>query len=167
MATLPNIADLSSYGGIKANYAPVEDPQTEWDAGDRNRMANDVAMMVPVANKAYVRFTTSATTPTLVDHNAQWGNGPSVVPVIARTGTGVFTITFPANVNDQLVGDPLNSANSSHALLIRAVHGSVEGNTFANTARFLVTSPNVLTVYTAASAVANDIAGSTVLVICL
>jgi hypothetical protein len=156
---LPTSASLANYGGQKINFAPVEDPNTEYDQSELNQAFNDVAMMTRTAVRGFVRFTTSATTPAIVTHYAQWGNAAPVTPVVARTGTGVFTVTFPASVTDEL--------GVSQSLLIRASAVHVEGNTFANSARCSATSSNVVTVYTAASGTAADIAGSTILVMIL
>jgi hypothetical protein len=102
-------------------------------------MANDVAMMSRVAAKAIVTMTTAGTgTPTLNAHESQWG--VSVAPTIARTGVGVYTITWPATVTDQL--------GNTQALNLRFVAAISPGGAFAgNILQASVTAPNVVTVY--------------------
>lgn len=154
MPGLPEIDSLATYGGAKQNYSQVENPLTDMDALQWNIAATSMAAATHTVTRGWVRFTTSATVPALIAHDAVWGNGSSVTPVVARTGAGVFTLTFPTTVTDEnLVTHPVN---------IRGAWGDLRGNTFANAARRDVTSPNVITVYTAASGSANDIAGSTI-----
>lgn len=154
MAGLPDIDSLATYGGQKINYSQVVDPTTDMDATQWTIMATSAAGATHTVTRGWVRFTTSATTPTLVAHDAVWGNAPLVTPVLARTGAGVFTITFPVTTTDD--------NNVVHTTNIRGAWGEVRGNTFANSSRRDVTAANVITVYTAASGTANDIAGATV-----
>lgn len=105
MAGLPGIDDLNSYGGVKSNYAPVEDPTVDESADHRNLYAANVAAMTQTAPRAICRFVGHGTTPTDPASNvhfAVWGNGLSVKPTVARTGAGVYTITWPTTITDAL-----------------------------------------------------------------
>jgi hypothetical protein len=154
---LPDVDSLSTYGGAKEDYAPVEDYTTDEAAAHRNLYAANVAAMTHTATRAWVSFVgnaSSATDPASNIHDAVWGNGVSVKTTNARTGTGVWTLTWPTSVTDEL--------GVSHAVNLRRAWASVEGST-----PYLVTvtptSSNVLTVRIFnTSGTANDAAGVTI-----
>lgn len=157
MAGLPDVDALTSYGGAKENYAPVEDSTTDEDAEHRNLYAGNVAMMTHTAVRAWVRLKGHASSPTDPSsnvHDAVWGNDATVKPATARTGTGVFTITWPETVTDEL--------GEEHSVNLRQVVGvNVEGSTLYF-AQATITAPNVVTLYVFnSSAAANDAAGVT------
>jgi hypothetical protein len=105
MAGVPDIDDFTAtYGGAKSNYWPVEDPTTDEDAAVRNLYAMNVAYMTGMCPRAWVRFTGAATTGAmiLVAHQSLWGNAVGVAPTLARTSAGLYTITWPTTVTDQL-----------------------------------------------------------------
>lgn len=153
--TLPDVDTLAgSLGGTMQNYSPVEDPNTDLDAAYDNRARCDVAMMTHTATRAWARITLAATTGAmvLVAHDAQWGNSAPVAPALARTGTGVFTLTWPSAVNDELA--------ASHTVNLRGVHRpNVRGATLYHVLAE-VTAANVVTVRAFNSAgAASDAAG--------
>ncbi len=100
--SLPGIDTLSTYGGKMVNYAPVEDPTTDRDATAANQSYASTAAMTHTAPRAWARITMAATTGAmvLVAHDAVWGT--SVAPTFAHVSTGVFTITWPVTVTDEL-----------------------------------------------------------------
>ena len=157
--TLPDKDDIDSYGGEKSDYAPIEDPTTDTSADEFNALKCSVAMGSRTAVRAWVRFTTHATTPGLVAHDAVWGNSVAVQPTIARSGAGVFTVTWPTTVDDEL--------GESHSLNLQAALVTVNGSTcYFSTCS--ITSANVATVYTFNTLfAANDIAGTTITVFAL
>lgn len=160
--TLPNTATFDTYGVRKSNYAPVEDPSTDEDADDRNEYVNDVASMTHTALRAWYAFVGHGTTPTDATsnvHDAVWGNDVSVKPTPAHSATGVYTITWPTSINDELDVD--YSVNLRHAW------ANVEGSTLYFV-QCTVTAPNVVTVrvFNAAGA-ADDAVGVTISVLAL
>jgi len=98
----PNASSIGDYGMPVSDYVVgVTNAATDQPASGGDQQANDTAMMTRTACKALVQFLTAgASAPTLVAHEAQWGVG--VAPVLARTGVGVYTVTWPASVTDQL-----------------------------------------------------------------
>jgi hypothetical protein len=153
---LPDIDSLSTFGGALANYngQAVVNPLTDRDAGAANIAYMDTALMTATAIRCWCRFTCAATTGAmvLVAHNSLWGNGAPVNPVLARTGTGVFTVTFPSSVTDPLT--------VVHSLNLRAAFAHDLGAPTLYSVRPVVTSSNVITVYTYNSAgSANDLVG--------
>lgn len=156
---LPESAAYSTYGGAKANYAPVEDYTTDEDAADRNRYVSDVAGMTHTICRAWRAFVGHATTPTDPTSNVfdnVWGNDLADKPTVARTGAGVYTVTYPTSIVDD------NGVTVS--LNLRRAWACVEGTTaYITTAS--ATSPNVITVriFDAAGA-ANDAVGATITV---
>lgn len=157
--TLPDSADLATYGGAKTNLSPVEDYSTDEDAGDRNQYVADVAGMTHTACRAWRSFVTSATTPTdpsSAVHDANWGNANGVLAAATRSSTGTFLLTWPTTIVDSL--------GVTKTINLRRAWCSVEGATplFVTAT---VTSPNVVTVrvYSAAGAL-TDAAGTTLTV---
>lgn len=169
---LPDISSIDDVGGAKANYSPVTDPTTDEDAADRNRAFCDVAMMGHTAPRGFVRFVTTngaaPTDPASNVHDALWGSAVGVKPVVARTGEGIWTITWPATVDDELtLEDAALGGGETHTVNVRtaiAQATAVAGVLVHAVAE--VTSANVVTVrgFTAAGT-SDDIAGSTITVL--
>jgi hypothetical protein len=139
MAT-PNSSALGDYGMPVGDYlVEVTDPTTDQPASGAAQQACDTAAMTRTAPRAIVKFTTNGTgVPTLVLHEAQWGIGTT--PVVARTGVGMFTITWPVTVVDELgVSQSVNLRFTDWPAL--------DGVVGVNLATATVTAPNVVTVY--------------------
>jgi hypothetical protein len=156
---LPDSATIDTYGDLKVNYAPVEDFTTDEDADDRNEYVADVAGMTHPATRCWRRFVGHGATPTDPVSNVfdnVWGNDLADKPPAARTGAGVYTITYPTDITDDL--GVVRSVN------LRGGWANVEGSTLYFT-QVTVTSPNVLTVYVFnAAGAANDAVGVTIAV---
>lgn len=93
---------LSSYGGALNDYSPVVDPTTDRPAAGANAAYSATAGLTHTGTRAWARFTWNGTSVTLVAHDALWGNTLAVAPTPAHTGTGVMTMTWPANVQDEI-----------------------------------------------------------------
>lgn len=155
--TLPDTDSLNTYGGELADYAPIEDPTTDRSADAANMAFASVAMMTHTIPRAIVQFAGHATTPTRTTHDAVWGNTSGVAPTIAKTGTGVYTVTWPSSVNDEL--------GEAHTVSVRYPTGSALSST-AYHVQCVATSANVVTVYTfTAGGVADNLAGVQILVV--
>src|SRR5271169_4903419 len=104
MPLLPESSSFDDFGGAKINYSDPVDDTTDRDASEVNGVFCDVAMMSRAAVRGWLRMTLSASTPTLASTtswNTTWKGSTSTPPVLARSTTGVFTITFPTTVNDE------------------------------------------------------------------
>ena len=159
--TTPAIDALSTYGGALVNYAPVEDPTTDRDALAANQAYASCAAMTQTAVRAWVRFVTSATTPTLAvsfPNDAVWPNVFANLPVLTRSAVGVFLLTWPTTVIDAL--------GVTQTLNFRGCYDpNIEGATLAGFANATVTAANVVTVRTFSTAfAASDIVGTTICV---
>lgn len=170
--TLPDISSLDDVGGPKANYAPITDPTTDEDAADRNRIFCDVAMMGHSAPRGFVRFVAvnggAPTDPASSVHDAMWGSTVGVKPVIARTGEGIWTATWPATVDDELtVEDASLGGGETHTVNIRAAFAQATAvSGVLKHAVAELTSANSITIRGfLANGTADDIAGSTITVV--
>lgn len=157
MAGLPDVDTLANLGGTMTDYAPVEDATTDEAAAYRNLYVSNIAGMTQTACRAWRSLVGNAATPTDPAsnvHGAVWGDSAGVKPAIARTGAGVYTITWTATQNDFL--------NVSHTLALRRAWANVEGST-NYWVQASVTSANVVTLYVwlASTGLANDGAGVT------
>jgi hypothetical protein len=105
---LPDSATLvDTYGGPYTNQQPVEDPTTEIDADFDNEALADTAACTRMVERAWVSFvgvtyTSGSQSITVADHDAVWGGGVTVLPTIVQTAAGIYTITWPATVEDEI-----------------------------------------------------------------
>lgn len=154
--TLPDKDTLDTLGGEKANEAPIEDITREEDAEDRNRFVTDVAMLTRTAARCVADVMLEAATVdmVLIEHESMWGAESAVAPTMTRASTGVFRVTWPASVQDEL--------GESHDVNLQRAQVSVRG-----TAPLLhteeVTAPNQITVRIFDLAGAPDDAAGTVI----
>lgn len=153
MAGLPGVDSLATYGGAKVNEHAIEDATAEEDAAERNLMACNVAGSTQTLPRAIRRFIGHGTTPTdpvTGVHYAVWGNELADKPVVANAGTGIYTITWPTTVTDEL--------GETHDVNLVDGWANVKGSTLYHV-QVDITSPNVATVYVfnAASAPNNAV----------
>ena len=104
MSGLPGIDALSTYGGEKDDYAPIEDQSTDLSASHWNLVASNVAGMTHTVCRAWRTFTAGnpPTDPASNVHDAVWGNDVSVKPTVSRSSTGIYLVTWPSSVTDEL-----------------------------------------------------------------
>jgi hypothetical protein len=157
--TLPGTNTFAQFGGTKVDYSQVTDSTTDWSADQISSMAAATAQMTRTAVRGMVRFVAGGS-PVLATSNSYesvWRADTLTVPVIANTGTGIFTVTLPSVVNDPQ-GNPINLNLTSCQVTLE---GSILGVVNAS-----VTAANTITVYTGnSSMVANNLTtGTTVCV---
>ncbi len=167
---LPNSSDLSNYGGVKINYSPLENYQTDFDATILSQVLSDSASSTRTVPRTYFRITLAASTGALVlvSWDAVWKAVTPTAPVLSRTTTGVFTITVPAVVSDQWDAAqlPTPTINNNTVNLVSIYGVQLEGSTFGF-AQASITSANVITLNTGNVAGSpNDLVGSTVNIVC-
>lgn len=107
MALPDQATGADNYGTPYQNERPVEDPTTEPDAGAINEALVDTAACTRMICRARVTFTgltyTSGSQSITVDnHNAVWGSSDGVKPTIVQTAAGIYVVTWPATVVDEL-----------------------------------------------------------------
>lgn len=152
---------LSTYGGGLFDYSPVIDATRDRPAAGANAAYAAVAGLTHTGTRAWARFTLNGTaTPALVAHDAMWGNTIALAPVLARTGVGVVTITWPANVQDEIpIGTP--GYTGPTPLNLRAGWANARG-AVAYQRNLDITSANVATlhVFNAAGTIADTAAAT-------
>ena len=109
---LPDTDDVAVFGGANlVDYGGqgVIDPTTDRGASSVNPLVNDVACMTHTAVRAWVRFApTGTSTPSLVASDTLWagstngGNPNNAAPVPTRTGVGLYVVTLPSTVYDEI-----------------------------------------------------------------
>ena len=106
-----NPRTIDSYGGTYQNEEAVVAPVSEMDAAFGNRIMEDVAQATRAIGMTWFAFyPTTEAAPYTLDANAAvsvsgvWGNGSPAKPVIMKTATGVYTLTWPEEFDDALVG---------------------------------------------------------------
>lgn len=102
------LRSIESYGGIKVNLLDPEVPESEESAEEGNRKAVDLAMFSGTSLFASVMFTPTSTaapttvSPASVTIRSHAGNGSPAKPVITKTATGLYTITFASTWTDDM-----------------------------------------------------------------
>jgi hypothetical protein len=144
--TLPDIDTLPSVGGALFDYSPQIDPTRDRAAAAANVAYADAVAQTHTIVRAWVRFTLNgAATPVLVAHDSVWGNAIGVAPTFTRTSAGIYTVTWPATVVDEIPnGAP--GYQASHTINFRAALGNVRAVATAFDIFCAPTSANVVTV---------------------
>jgi hypothetical protein len=136
---------LSSLGGALNDYSPAIDSTTDREAYGANQTYAAVSGMTHTAWRAWAQFTWNGTgAPTLVAHDAQWGNTALVAPTVARTGVGLGTITWAATQSDEITSPSADGYTGPTAINLRAATGNSEGGTTFYDVKAKVTAPNVV-----------------------
>jgi hypothetical protein len=148
---LPGIATLQGYGGALLDYSPPVDPTTDPSAAGRNPAFADIAAMTHVAPRAFARFALSGTVlaPVLLAHDETWNNGnpANVAPVVARAGVGIYTVTWPATVFDEIPAGMPGSSPAGFPVNLRGGWACASNVADFYDAHVVPTAPNVLTLY--------------------
>lgn len=155
--TLPDADAISTFGAPYSNYGvdPV-DPTTDLSAALFNKMAADVAMMSRMVRRCEVAFVGAASAPTVSSFEALWKAATVTSPTTARTGSGVFTFTFPASVLDEL--------GETHVLNLTSAKAWAEGATAYHCQASATGAVITVNVFDMAGA-ANDAVGATIRVV--
>lgn len=122
---LPDIADITTFGGPFVNLAPVVDPTTDVDANYFNRMLAQLASLSHTAPRAWVKVTIAAGVPTVTDHDAVWGGTVGVIPAVTKTANGTFVVTWASSYND------LQPTPESHGVSFRCANLNAMDNSTA------------------------------------
>lgn len=124
---LPERDGFGAYGGALSNYSDPVDPTTDEDAAWRNLYAMNVAMMthtIPRGARSILGTTGGATQ--IADpssgfvHDNVWGDSSGVKMVGSYVQTGVYFLTAPTAVSDEL--------GVSHNVNIRRAWAEVESS---------------------------------------
>jgi hypothetical protein len=154
---LPDIDDIDTFGGQHVDAHQQEDPTTDLTAAQFDKLSCDVAMSTHTAIRAWVRFigiTYTSGTMVIVptDHNAVWGSGTSVRPVVDQTAAGVYHATWAATQTDQL--------GVVHTLNIRAPLPMTVFGADTLRAKVVSTTANVLTINAFSGGALNSLNGT-------
>ena len=143
--SLPNKNSYANLGGELVDYSPATDPTTDLSAVAMDETRVDVAAMTRTIIRAWVRFSVISGVCTV--DTAGWDgvygvSTPSYKPTIVHTGTGIYTVTFPATVVD--------ARGNSYALNLQdgwCNFKSTSGFYGYYSAHANVTGPNTVIVY--------------------
>lgn len=151
--------DITSFGGVKVDAKPQQNPECEVAASEWNRTAEDVAQLTRSPVKAWVQFESHAWggashTYAAADVTArsQWGTGDGQKPTVTQTAAGRYTIAWATAYTDAL------AASESVALVAAEVacYSSDAADTFYDCRALTVTS-NAITIVTKAGGAAADV----------
>jgi hypothetical protein len=162
---LPAKQDGTSYLGSvigKQNYQalPPSNPLTDQDNTLISPGFVDIANLGQTCPQVVIGFTSATTTGGLVltYYGALWINATSTLPVMVRTGTGVYTFTLPATVSHEYTLAADNISNNITVNIMRATCNPVDTNCSPALAS---ASGNVITVKLFDTTVtASDLAGA-------
>lgn len=146
--TLPSIDSIDTYGGALENYSDPVDPTTDEDAAYRNKYAANVAMSTHTLTRGArsILGTTGGATGVADPssgfvHDNVWGDTSAVKMVASYVQTGVYFMTAPTAVSDEL--------GTSHNVNIRRAWANVDSDD--GTLRVATAKPSgarAITVYT-------------------
>ena len=146
-------ATLSDYGAPYQDVRPVRDPTTQAAAEKYNRMAEDVAQATRPIQRAAVSFLTTATAaPTTVSAGnvtcfTVWGSGSAQKPVVTKTATGAYTLTWTATFDDGLVGvENMEAVAETESVVFTMPIGAPNTRSASGYAKVLTIASNVVTV---------------------
>lgn len=139
---------LGIYGAPYVDATTADNPETDLEADQFNRLAEDAAQGTQTVGRAWVTFTTSAAAPAmlataLVSHNSVWGSGAGQKPTVEKTAQGRYEITYAAAFNDGL-GD------SEAVAFLHPICQAWQGSDIADDlyAEVVTLSSNVITIKT-------------------
>ena len=99
---------IESLGGPFQDEEAIVDPTSEVAAAFYNRKAEDVAQMTGACGFSWFSFITQTSGASVSAANVavsgMFGSGSAAKPTVARTGTGTYTLTWPTEFDDALVG---------------------------------------------------------------
>lgn len=156
---------IETYGGIKVNVLDPEYPEGEESAEEGNRKAVDLAQFSRTSPFACCMFTPSSASapatlsPAVVTIRSHMGNGSAAKPVVTKTATGLYTVTFASTYEDEMV--PPVTEEVTIRIARASYSGTVRG--FAQVTSWTLTAVNIALVNS--SLVASDMsaAGSIIL----
>lgn len=99
---------IGTYGGPKIDATVVSNPETQVSAGNFNRTFEDLAQATRTVQRAVASFTTTTvaapTTVVAASVNVRtvWGSAPAQKPVVTKTATGLYTLTWSPTFTDPL-----------------------------------------------------------------
>lgn len=158
------LRSVESYGGLKVNLLDPEVPESEEDAEEANRKAVDLAQFSRTSAFAVCAFTpSSASAPatllsSTVTIRSHMGTGSTAKPVVTKTGTGLYTVTWPSSFDDEM--NPPVTENIVIALAKANYTGATRA--FAQVTSFSSVAVNVALVNSSLSASDMSAAGSVI-----
>jgi hypothetical protein len=153
--TLPDIDSLATAGGVVIDYSPSIDPTTDRPALGTNQGYADATAATHTNIRAFVRFQPVGTgAPILAvsnGHDEVWGGGSgNTVVAPTRTTVGIYVLTWPTTVTDEIAASVLalpGYSGSPHTLNFRHCWGNSEGGATFYNVECAVTAPSVITVW--------------------
>lgn len=124
----------SSYGAPKENAVAIADPNKYVSAQEYGRLVDDVSQMTCTTTRAWCRFPTALANGAIVPTAgaSHMGTSSAQLPAVARTGTGVYTVTYPASWVDSsgiLKPDGSVAAGQQEDIVFTDSSGAVRGST--------------------------------------
>ena len=106
--SLPESTTYDQLGGTLTDNRPVENPDTDLSAHASNLLRPNTAAMSRTAIRGWFAFTVTllpAPSPVIAssDFDAVYGNSLSVKPFIEIEDVGIYTVTFPSSIIDDLL----------------------------------------------------------------
>jgi hypothetical protein len=93
---------IANLGGPYTDAVPADNPETDLDADNGNLALEIVAQASQTVERARCLFvTTAVAAPTVVaaanvTNRSNWGSGSAQKPVVTKTATGRYTLTYAA-----------------------------------------------------------------------
>ncbi len=111
------------------NALPVGDPRCTETFAQHNRLGDDTAQLTRPAIRGWVLFPTSVAGPGVIaagiSGKSQMGIANTNLPVVTKTGTGLYTIVYPASWTDG-AGTDSTGVGQVEAIILLVASGNVQ-----------------------------------------
>lgn len=157
---LPDKDAISTFGQPRVNRRAVDDPTTDVGAEHFNPIINDISMLTVLSKRVWCAFHYTLTSTMVIDSHDEMWNGVSgyAIPVLTRTGAGVYTVTYPTSVADFVGAAYPGGTATPHNVSLRFGGGQARSTSGTAYSIVVVAVANILTVYLSTGGVLADAA---------
>ena len=138
--SLPSKNSFANLGGQLVDYSPATDPTTDLPASCDDETRSDVSDMTRTVTKAWFGLSVSGSACSIAGngYDATYGNAGIYKPVPVYSSSGVYTVTLPASIVDNL--------GVTRYISLQTGWASYSGSATFGYPTVTVTGPNTVTV---------------------
>ena len=115
--TVPDLDSLSTYGGATIDYSPPWDPRYQKSSQYYCKSLSACAGLTQTMPRALL---TISSAPAVTTSKTLWSNGTGAAITVSTSATGVYVITFPGTVYDDIYSGYPGYMSAGHTVNLRA-----------------------------------------------
>ena len=127
--TVPDLDSLSTYGGTTVDYSPPWDPRYQKSSQFYCKALSAAAGLTQTMPRAVLTISSS---PAVTASKTLWSNGAGAAITVATSSAGVYVVTFPTTVYDDITSGYPGYTSAGHTVNLRAGWASVTRGTSAD-----------------------------------